>query len=314
MKKIFTLVLAVVISTSVYAQMKKPSVMVIPSKQWMTAGGHMKKFDNQGTTENHPNYRSALESDPTLNQVLVKLSGVVKNRGFTVKMLEAQLDKVDQKMADQNMRTTGGGVYVNPTDMLKMTAKADLVLELSYTIVPQGFQNSVQFTLLAKDAGQGTMAGSVTGNTEPSSGSIPEEMSAALNLYMDAFSADLMKYFEDMVANGREILLNVNVTENFDEDLYTDSYGDDELMLLIEDWVADNTKGGNYNLSDATETMMVFEQTRIPLEYERKGKMRKMDAGAFGSNLAKYLKSLGLEGTRSERSSLSEVNIFIATY
>ena len=244
----------------------------------------------------------------------MKLSGVIKDRGFTVKMLEAQLDKVDQKMADQNMRTTGGGVYVNPTDMLKMTAKADLVIELAYTINQRGPQKSVQFTLLAKDAGQGTMAGQVTGNTEPSSGSIPEEMSAALNLYMDAFSADLMKYFEDMAANGREILLNVNVTENFDEDLYTDSYGDDELMLLIEDWVADNTKGGNYNLSDATETMMVFEQTRIPLEYERKGKMRKMDAGAFGSNLAKYLKSLGLEGTRSERSSLSEVNIFIATY
>jgi hypothetical protein len=288
--------------------------MVLPSKQWMTAGGHMMQFNNQGTTENHPNYRSALESDATLNQVLVKLSGVIKDRGFTVKMLEAQLDKVDQKMADQNMRTTGGGVYVNPTDMLKMTAKADLVIELAYTINQRGPQKSVQFTLLAKDAGQGTMAGQVTGNTEPSSGSIPEEMSAALNLYMDAFSADLMKYFEDMVANGREILLNVNVTENFDEDLYTDSYGDDELMLLIEDWVADNTKGGNYNLSDATETMMVFEQTRIPLEYERKGKMRKMDAGAFGSNLAKYLKSLGLEGTRSERSSLSEVNIFIATY
>ena len=108
-----------------------------------------------------------------------------------------------------------------------------------------------------------------------------------------------------------EKFVNVNVTENFDEDLYADSYGDDELMLLIEDWVADNTKD---NLSDATETMMVFEQTRIPLEYERKGKMREMDAGAFGSNLAKYLKSLGLEGTRSERSSLSEVNIFIATY
>lgn len=314
MKRIFTLIMTVIISTTVYAQMKKPSVMVLPSKQWMTAGGHMMQFNNQGTTENHPNYRSALESDATLNQVLVKLSGVIKDRGFTVKMLEAQLDKVDQKMADQNMRTTGGGVYVNPTDMLKMTAKADLVIELAYTINQRGPQKSVQFTLLAKDAGQGTMAGQVTGNTEPSSGSIPEEMSAALNLYMDAFSADLMKYFEDMVANGREILLNVNVTENFDEDLYTDSYGDDELMLLIEDWVADNTKGGNYNLSDATETMMVFEQTRIPLEYERKGKMRKMDAGAFGSNLAKYLKSLGLEGTRSERSSLSEVNIFIATY
>ena len=104
MKRIFTLLMTVIISTTVYAQMKKPSVMVLPSKQWMTAGGHMMQFNNQGTTENHPNYRSALESDATLNQVLVKLSGVIKDRGFTVKMLEAQLDKVDQKMADQNMR------------------------------------------------------------------------------------------------------------------------------------------------------------------------------------------------------------------
>ena len=84
MKRIFTLLMTVIISTTVYAQMKKPSIIVIPSKQWMKAGGHTMQFNNQGMTENVPNYRSALESDPTLNQVLVKLSGVIRNRGFEV--------------------------------------------------------------------------------------------------------------------------------------------------------------------------------------------------------------------------------------
>ena len=315
MKRIIILSLAILLSLASYAQtkMKKPSLMVVPSKGWMNQEGHMKQFNNQGSMENHPNFRKALEEDLTLVQVLTNLSGTLTERGFTIKMLEAQLDKLDAKMADQSMRTTGGGVTLNPTDMLKMTAKADIIIEISYTINQRGPRKSVQFTLLGKDAGQGTMAGPATGNTPESAGSVPELMSSALNLYMDGFCSSLQKYFDKMLAQGREISLNINTTEAFGDDLYTEDYGDDELMLLIEDWVADNTKNGAYNLSDATETMMVFDMTRIPLTYMRKGKERALDAGAFGKNLEKYLESLGLTA-KSERTNLSEVTVYIGTF
>ena len=140
MKRIIILSLAILLSLASYAQtkMKKPSLMVVPSKGWMNQEGHMKQFNNQGSMENHPNFRKALEEDLTLVQVLTNLSGTLTERGFTIKMLEAQLDKLDAKMADQSMRTTGGGVTLNPTDMLKMTAKADIIIEISYTINQRG--------------------------------------------------------------------------------------------------------------------------------------------------------------------------------
>ena len=313
MKRIFTLLMTVIISTTVYAQMKKPSIIVIPSKQWMKAGGHTMQFNNQGMTENVPNYRSALESDPTLNQVLVKLSGVIRNRGFEVSMLEPMLDNLDKKMAAINMDQDG--IVQSSEDILASTAKADLIVDLSYTINQRGPQKSVQFTLYAKDAGTGSLAGQVTGNTEPSSGSIPEEMSAALNLYMDNFQNDLMKYFEDIVNNGRSIRIDINTTDNFDEDLYSDSYGDDDLMTLIEDYVWENTVGNNYNLQDATGTSMVFTGTKIPLEFtDKKGRVKKLDAFNFGKNLARYLKDLGLSGTKAKTISLSAVKVNIANY
>ena len=51
--------------------------------------------------------------------------------------------------------------------------------------------------------------------------------------------------------------------------------------------MADNTVQGRYNLSDATETTMRFEQVRIPL-YDDKG--RAVDARSYARNLRKYLR------------------------
>ena len=82
-------------------------------------------------------------------------------------------------------------------------------------------------------------------------------------------------------------------------------------MTVIEDWVSDNTVNSSYNLSDATESMMVFEMTRIPTIYtDKNGKEKAMDAAKFGKLLRDYLGELGLE-SKGERSSLSEMTIWI---
>jgi len=238
----------------------------------------------------------------------------MKERKFTMKMLEAQLDKVDKKMADQNMRSstkTGGGVMLSPTDMLKMTAKADIIMEITYTVNKHGPKKSIQFTLAGLDAGTGTLASDATGNSEPAAGSVPELMTEAVSAYMDGFCSKLMDHFIDIYENGREINLNIQVWDDWGEDLETEDYGDDELMTVIEDWVSDNTVNSSYNLSDATESMMVFEMTRIPTIYtDKNGKEKAMDAAKFGKLLRDYLGELGLE-SKGERSSLSEMTIWI---
>ena len=316
MKKIIFVIVVALISVNVFGQvkMKKPSVMVVPSKAWCKQEGFVQKFDNQGSVETHPDYGLALETDVTLKQVLVSLSGVLKQKGFTMKMLGAQLDKVDKKMADQNMRSsskTGGGVMLSPTDMLKMTAKADIIMEITYTINKLGPKKSIQFTLEGLDAGTASLVADATGNSEPAAGNIPELMAEAVSAYMDGFSNKLMDHFVDIQKNGREIILNIQVWDDWGEDLETEDYGDDELMTVIEDWVSDNTVNSSFNLSDATESMMVFEMTRIPTIYvDKKGREKAMDAAKFGKQLRDYLGDLGLE-SKGERSSLSEMTIWI---
>ncbi len=100
-----------------------------------------------------------------------------------------------------------------------------------------------------------------------------------------------MTHFEDLFTNGREVTIRIKIWDDWDEDLETE-YGDDEIELgeIIEDWLADNTVNGRFNTTDATENMMLFEQVRIPLYYERNGKQRAMDTRRFTRQLSKFLK------------------------
>jgi len=52
--------------------------------------------------------------------------------------------------------------------------------------------------------------------------------------------------------------------------------------------MAQNTVSGRYNMSDATESFIRFEQVRIPL-YDEKN--RALDARKFAKDLRKFLKS-----------------------
>ena len=94
-----------------------------------------------------------------------------------------------------------------------------------------------------------------------------------------------------MFANGREIIVRIQTWDggDFDGDLETEMGPDDEeLGTIIEDWMADNTVKGRFSTTDATETMMLFEQVRIDL-FNAKG--RAQDARRFVKGLSKILKS-----------------------
>jgi hypothetical protein len=80
-----------------------------------------------------------------------------------------------------------------------------------------------------------------------------------------------------------------NATVNLTQ-MYFYRGNDDELNLFIEDWISENSVNGKYNISDQSESMMVIEQVRIPLYYERNGRQRAMDTRTFINNLRKHLK------------------------
>jgi hypothetical protein len=91
-----------------------------------------------------------------------------------------------------------------------------------------------------------------------------------------------------MFENGRKVSIRVKVWGDWEYDLETEDFGDDELGILIEDWISDNTVNNKFSTVDVTENMMFFNPVRIPL-YNEKG--RAIDARRWANGLRKYLKN-----------------------
>ena len=288
----------------VLGKAKKPTIMVVPSDLWCIKNGFKMTFDNQGTKQELPDYKKALQNNSDLLLVIAKLNTLMAERGFPAKNLETEMKNLESRSAELSMmssKESGSSVAVSPIDMLKSTAKADIIMQLTWTINKTGPKRSITFNLQGLDAYTGKQIAGAQGTGSPSfSAETPLLLEEAVLAHLDNFNAQLMTHFTDIAANGREIMINIQVWDNADIDLeeeYDFDGEEDELQIFIEDWIGDNAYNGKFNLSDGSETFMKFEQVRIPLFYERKGKKKAYDAKRFVNKLRKFLKTEPFEIT-----------------
>jgi hypothetical protein len=173
---------------------------------------------------------------------------------------------------------------------LTNVAKADIIMKLGWTLTDRGFDQAIQINLEAVDAYTGKSIASQTKNGEPSStASVPVLLSESVLSIIDNFNARLQTYFDDLFANGREVIIKVSKFDSWDGDLekvYEVDGEKKELSAIIEDWLSKNTVKGRFNNTDATENKMTFEQVRIPL-YNANGKA--IDCKDFCKPLQTYL-------------------------
>ena len=291
-KNIYVLIgiLMLTITTS-FGQAKKPTLMVVPSDVWCNQNGYMLSFDNQGSIVKVPDYKRAFQENAELLQVISQINGMMAEREFPLKNMESALKTLESNDAENNMRSskeTGSGVSESPIDALKKVAKADIIIQLTWTVNKTGPKKSINFNLQGLDAYTDKQIATATGTGAPSfSAELPVLLSEAVLSHMDGFTGSLQNHFDDMFANGREIIVRIQTWDDFDGDLET-GYGEDdeELGIIIEDWLADNTVQGRFSTTDMTESMALFEQVRIPLMND---KGRAMDARRFVRKLSKLL-------------------------
>ena len=290
MKRMILTAAMVCLSLVAMAQAKKPTIMVVPSDLWCNQNGYMTTYDNQGVETFIPDYRKALVSNPQLLPVISQLNGMMADRGFPLKNLESVLKSLDNSSAEMAAVTAsdGSGVRSNPLMQLRSRARADIIMQLTWTVNTMGPKQSVTYTLQGLDSYTDKEVATSTGTGAPSfTAELPVLLSEAVNAHMDEFCDRLQTHFEDLLENGREIAVDIQVFDNPDDINLETEYGDKELKEIIEDWINDNTVNHRYNLSDDTELNMKFEQVRIPV-YDAKG--RAMAANHFGRELVKYLK------------------------
>lgn len=290
MKKIIAITFSfVLLSAFAFGQAKKPTIMVVPSDNWCITNGFFLEFDNQGTKTKIPDYKRAFQENSDLNLVISSLNDMMSERGFPLKNMESAIKTLEAEAAENNMLTSksGAGVSESPVDALKRVAKADIIMQLTWTVNTTGPKKSITFNLQGLDSYTDKQIAGAQGTGTPSfSAEIAVLLQEAVTTHIDNFNSKLQLHFEDMFANGREIIIRVKKFDSWSEDLESEFDGK-ELSAVIEEWMAANTVKGRFNTTDATENMMLFEQVRIPM-FDDAGKA--IDARGFAKNLQKFLK------------------------
>ncbi len=276
-------------ATIVMGQAKKPSIMVVPSDVWCSQRGYMKVYENQGEQMSVPDYKRALQSDDQLGFVISKLGSMMADRGFPLNTLEAALARIEQTNARNNMMTSkrGSSIAENPIDLLNRTAKADILMKLTWTLKQDGPKKYVVYTLQGIDPYTGKQIAGAEGVGSPSfSASEDILLEEAVLVNMDNFCIRLQAYFDDLMANGREVSLDIMVWDDAGFDL-EEEYNGQELAEIIDDWISDNTVEHRYSKAEGSETYARYDQVRIAL-YDIKGKPQ--DTETFARGLRSFLK------------------------
>ena len=290
MKKVILCVSLVILSlTQAFAQGKKPTLMILPSDNWCSQRYFMTNFDNQGTTVKIPDYKAAFQDDAELSTVISIVGGLLAECGYPLKDSEQELKNLDVRQGEDNamMSTTSGAALVeSPLDVLKRKSKSDMIIQLGWSVNKEAAGKSVTFQLDAIDSYTSKRIASATGTGDAADDIVPRLLENAVKAHIPEFTQKLDNYFYELGIKGREIVLTIKRWDSWENDLETE-YEGEELTDCIVEWLNQNTVGGNFNLSDATENFMQLEQVRIPIKDERG---ISLDARGFANQLRKYLR------------------------
>ena len=288
MKTRLTLLVVLLCSLTSMAQTaKKPTIMVLPSDTWCTYRYYTNKYNNQGKQIVTFDYGRAFLEDPELGDVVRKIGEILTAKGYSLKDCAQELKAINDRQAEEMVTTNslGDEIAESPLDVLKRRSKADILIYVDWKLVPEKKGQTLRLTIEAFDTYTNKRIATATGLGKPSKDLRPRMIENTLAEYINNFDTQMTMYYNDLQQNGREIKFSVRAWDSGEIQLF-DEYDGDELIEIIEDWMYDNTVGGAYNLSDATNTRAEFEQVRIPFFDERN---RAMDARSFARRLRKFL-------------------------
>ena len=299
---------------------KKPSIMVVPSDEWCVKNNYTMTFNDQGSSKTLPDYRKALQGDYDLSAVISKLGELMADRGFPLVDLQSMLKKIENENAVNNMTNssdTYAAIAESPVDVLNRTAKADIIMQISWKLEGSGPRKQVSFNLQGLDAYTYKQVAASSG-TGAASASAPVVvlLEEAVIANIDQYNSQLMTHFEDLFANGREGALVVKVWD--DSPVHLESEFElkgktAELKRIINSyWMPRNTKEGRFSQDEASRNVQKFSQVRIPLFGDDGwGGQIAYDFTTWGETLSDFLKSeFGITSKVVPRG-LGEVNLIL---
>ncbi len=278
--------------------------MVVPADNWCQEQGFWKAYENQGEIKGTPNYEQAFQESRELILIVSKINNLMSDRGFPLADMSQSIKNNTRRTARNsltNSKSSGSTLSVSSLDELNRQAKADIYIEVDYGINNIGPKYSIVYNLRALDAYTGKQIAGAEGTGKPAyTSEISVLLEEAVVGHMDNFITRLQSHFDDCRENGREIVLEFGVFDNGSDIDFESEFNGVELSEIIEEWISENAVHHNYLTSEKTESILLFENVRIPL---LKKDDKPQDASGFANALRKYL--LDTYGIKSKNNSPS---------
>lgn len=276
MKKLFHIVIMIVamlISNITMAQSVvsvQPKIMVLP-------------YIKQGQ-----DYRTILENDVNKRIVLTKIKEAFDNEGFTTVDLVAKLKTLSQSAAFQED---------NQTDLKKMVIEqsgADVYVEAEITCSAGSSGNSVKMILTAYEVSSGNSLSNKVGDSGRFyTNDVGALASKAVSKVAKEFLGTMQMKFDEIVANGRSIVINFGFLDTSDLSMDSEVGNDgNPLKDEIELWMEENAYKNQYHIQGTVSKSMIFDDVKIPLRDPATG--RNYNVNKFMMSMRKFLRGLGL--------------------
>ncbi len=272
---------------------KLPVIMVVPSDIWCIRNGYTIEFEGQQI----PDYSKALTTDSDIRTLVSAMGDFMARENFPIQSLEAELKRIQSESIEMSMITgkdSGAGIVESPIDILRRTAKADIILDLDFEKKKVGPRTQVSFNLTALDAYTSKIISGNTGVGSNSTAHITTLLEESFLSYKDNFLDGLKNYYKNMETNGREVVVSLMLFDSapFDFETEFDYNGfDAELADIIGVWFEENAVGGNYTEQNRTANSLRYTQVRMPLYGKSiSGKEVAIDATAYVRTLVNMLK------------------------
>jgi len=278
-------------SSLLFAQGKKPTLMVLPSENWCQQRYFYNEIDLNGKRQSFPDYERAFFEDTEIGQVITTLSSQFVDLGYNLKDAQQILAGNRKRSVEESMTfdlDTGSDLMESPIDILYRSARADVIIAVWWEIQRTDNGIALSLQLDAIDSFTHKRIASMMTNTKPKQGqTIPMLLEKAVRKSAKDFSNQILEYFAGLEEEGREIVLTVRVWENSNWNLESRVDGT-ELIDVINDWLYDHTVQGRFSLTFASETTASFEQVMMPT-YDARG--RELDARQFILGLRNHLET-----------------------
>lgn len=275
MKRNILFLLSLLFSSFVFAQVNtvQPSIMVVP-------------FVPEGA-----DIRKSLDVSNDKRQVIAQISGAFADKGFATKDFYANFKSVSNNAAFEDDSQT------DLKSQIIASSGADIFVEADISINLQNDGNSVRVVLKACEASTAKVLASKIGDSGRFYTTDIGKLGAkAVEKAMEGFLTTMQQSFNDIVVNGRSIVVNVSFNEMSDYDT-TSEVGDsgDELRDVLEEWMEKNSYKNYYHIQGTTAKKMIFDDIRIPLKDENGNNY---NINKFSRSLANFFKSLGMSVDR----------------